>query len=113
MVYRNRQLLSSEDARPAKRQQTKPCSDCPWGRKSLPGWLGSQSVDYWLRVAHSEHNITCHTTGNTQCAGAAIYRKNVCYKPRSPLLLVLPADRENVFASPVEFREHHEKRFKK
>lgn len=42
-----------------------------------------------------------------QCAGLAIYRANVCKKPRDRSILTLPADREAVFAAPSEFRHHH------
>ena len=43
-----------------------------------------------------------------QCAGAAIYRANVCKSPRDGSLLKLPADRETVFADKSEFWEHHD-----
>ena len=44
-----------------------------------------------------------------QCAGAAVYRSNVCKRPHSLAILRLPADRTLVFASPIEFRSHHER----
>jgi hypothetical protein len=48
----------------------------------------------------------CHCTTNRQCAGIAIYRRNVAKLPRPPNL-VLQADREKVFASRQQFTEHH------
>lgn len=103
-----RKLIAGTEARPAKRQHTKPCSDCPWHRESLPGWLGGLSADAWLCEAHGEAVIECHTRLGMQCAGAAIYRANVCKTPRSITILRLPADKERVFATPFEFRDQHE-----
>lgn len=104
----SRQLISSDEARPAKCQHTKPCSDCPWARRALNGWLGGASVDDWLRTAHSDTHVECHTLTGVQCAGLAIYRRNVC-KSVMPPLLKLEADREHAFATPMEFRAHHER----
>lgn len=103
-----RQLVSSDKARPVITQHTTPCSDCPWRRDSLQGWLGSLSPRAWLSAAHGEDTADCHTTRGPQCAGLAIYRSNVCKRPRNTAALVLPKDRELVFSSPVEFLTHHE-----
>lgn len=102
------QLITSEEARPAVSQHKSPCSDCPWARKSLAGWLGSATREEWLGDAHGETRIECHTLIGAQCAGAAIYRANVCKSPRDPDLLRLPADREKVFANKQEFWAHHD-----
>lgn len=105
---KRKRLLSSEDAVDSKGvQHEKPCSDCPWARASLPGWLGSLGADEWLRIAHRDDLVDCHALKGAQCAGIAIYRRNVakaCYPPN----ITLPADRENVFAWPAEFKAHHE-----
>jgi hypothetical protein len=57
---------------------------------------------------HGEARIDCHVKLGAQCAGVAIYRTNVCKSPRDPEIITLPADRDAVFGSAVEFREHHE-----
>lgn len=101
-----RQLISSDEAVQAKCQHTTPCSDCPWSRKSLNGWLGGASIEEWLRTAHSDTQVDCHTLKGAQCAGLAIYRSNVC-KSVMPPLLKLPKDTEKVFSF-GEFRTHHE-----
>lgn len=106
---RKRQLVSSEEAVPCSAQIDKPCSDCPWARTALPGWLGSMTSEEWIQAAHDETRIDCHTLVGPQCAGAAIYRANVCKNVRDPSLLKLPKDRDSVFASPTEFKEHHSK----
>lgn len=103
-----RKMMTYEDAIDATFQHTEPCSDCPWDRSALPGWLGSLTADEWLQAAHGETLLGCHTMAGAQCAGGAIYRANLCKIPRDPSLLRLPSDRETVFDSPREFREHHE-----
>lgn len=102
-----RKLISSDEAKPSACQHTEPCSDCPWRRDALPGWLGGATVTDWLRTAHTDSMVPCHTVGNQQCAGIAIYRRNVA-KSVMPPLLRLEADREAVFAFPTEFSVHHD-----
>jgi hypothetical protein len=74
-------------------------------------------ADDWLACAHSDAPIACHQTftedddwnqpGMKQCRGAAQYRANVCKSPRNGEVVVGPVDRENIFANPMEFKEHH------
>lgn len=102
-----RQLISSDDSVPATEQHKAACSDCPWARTALPGWLGALSADDWLKEAHGEADIECHVLTGVQCAGAAIYRANIGKLPRDAALLRLPADKAKVFATPSEFLAHH------
>lgn len=92
----------------------RPCRECPFRRVSAPGWLGPGSVDDWLGLAHSDQPGACHLTvredhswvGASQCAGLATYRANVCkWVPDG--VARGPVDREAVFTSPMEFRDHH------
>ena len=95
-----------------------PCFDCPWRREAAQGWLGPFSAEEWEQIAHGEAPIACHLTldgdkgwasnGVLQCAGAAIYRANVCKQPKDPAVAVLPADRELVFSF-GEFVEYHDR----
>lgn len=103
-----RQLVSSDEARPAKKQHGRPCDDCPFARHALSGWLGSLTKEEWLQVAHGEVQGECHVATGVQCAGMAIYRSNICKLPRDKSALVLPADRESCFATPMEFSRHHD-----
>lgn len=104
-----RKLISSEEAVQSEYQHTSPCSDCPWRRDALSGWLGGDAdVDEWLHRAHTDTYVPCHVISNQQCAGIAIYRRNTCKRVEPPLL-TLPADRETVFSWATEFREHHER----
>lgn len=97
-----------------------PCNDCPWRTNATKGWLGPYDADEWVMLAHSDEPIACHQTipgnvdigdwetdGMKQCRGAASYRANVCKSPRDPQVARGPVDRENVFTSPMAFKEHH------
>lgn len=91
-----------------KKPLKKPCEDCPFARKAIPGWLAGQTPSDYVFAAHRETEIQCHTKKlsngeHVECAGTAIYRKNVCKSTNSPL----KADKKTVFASPKEFIEHH------
>lgn len=105
-----RKLISSDEGVDAKVQHETPCSDCPMRRDSLNGWLGDTGTpEEWRAALHSESRMDCHVLRGAQCAGAAIYRRNVCKSPRDKSILVLPSDHDTVFSSPQEFVEHHEK----
>lgn len=107
---RRKQLLTSDDAIQISRQHKSPCSNCPFSRGSLPGWLGGESVFWWMNVAHGDGRMECHTRllgkKAAECAGAAIFRKNVC---KSVLKgnLELPKNKETVFSHDKEFCDHH------
>lgn len=77
-------------------------------RTALPGWLGGATPQEYAAMAHADHLVECHTLLGAQCAGMAIYRRNVV-KFCAPPTLRLPADRELCFASRSEFLAHHEK----
>lgn len=96
--------LISPDTSP---QHTTPCHECPWRRKALAGWLGPCTAEEWVQHAHGETVMHCHMNDKHQCAGAAIFRANVCKEPRYPTTLTLPADTVKVFGSDVEFIAHH------
>lgn len=99
--------ITSDKAVERKRQHKTPCSDCPWRRDSLPGWLGGLQPGEWVALAHSEGSAACHTIRDKACAGLAIYRANVCKSVRDPKALRLPVDHNTVFSMPVQFLLHH------
>lgn len=77
----------------------------------------------WLALAHSDEPVACHLTvpgeddttfttdelpdGVRHCAGADIYRSNVCKRPRLLDHDMLPSDCDRVFAAPGQFTAHH------
>lgn len=101
-----RGMTNSEEAVRGTVQHKQPCHDCPMRRNAIPGWLGSSTPDEYRSLCHSDARVDCHAILGQQCAGVAIYRKNVC-KRADPPLLSLPADRQAVFATPMEFVAHH------
>lgn len=105
----SRKLITSDEAVPAKGQHRKPCSDCPFARKALHGWLGGGSVADWVASAKGDDKLECHVLRGAQCAGGATFRANICKRPRDPEALVLPPDRGAVFATTAEFEGHHER----
>lgn len=89
----------------------------------MRGWLGPFSAEEWLELAHGENPIACHQTihhaddngegdwddpGMRQCRGAAIFRANVCKRPRDPEVAHGPVDRDSVFGRSDEFLAHHD-----
>lgn len=104
-----RQCIASDEAPVSNLQHTKPYTDCPFARTALPGWLGTVTAQEWVATLHGDGRIDCHAISGPQCAGAAIYRANVCKLPRDKSQLALPADRKLVFSGPGEFLRHHEK----
>lgn len=98
-----RKLISCEEAVKGKAQHTKPCSDCPMSRNSLPGWLGGATPEEYGHLAHSDKPVACHAIKGQQCAGMAIYRKNACQMAE----FRLPADHQAVFSHRLQFLEHH------
>lgn len=115
MATKPRKMITGDEATPSSRQHRQPCSDCPLRRDAVPGWLGESPTNRgelataaeWIDMLHGETRIDCHTRIGPQCAGAAIYRGNVCKMPRDRELLVLPADDRRVFSDADEFRERH------
>jgi hypothetical protein len=109
----------------------RPCSDCPWRRNAIRGWLGPTSAEGWIEMAHGEQPIACHQTipagmddeertpeekwtethGLRQCAGAAIFRRNVAKRPHNPTDAAnsVERDTEHVFGWDDEFLAHHKR----
>jgi hypothetical protein len=105
-------MITGDQAIITKKQHKSPCSDCPFRRDSIPGWLGTMNVNEWVQLAHGEGKADCHTTKRSDsegwaCAGLAIYRSNVAKSVHDLNALRLPADRVNVFSF-GEFKKHHE-----
>jgi hypothetical protein len=110
MAKKRNRMTTYREAKLRKVQHTTPCIDCPFSRRAIPGWLAGKTPEEYCFIAHSDDVVECHTTSTgMQCAGLAIYRANVCKRALPPSIR-LPADKENVFASPMEFLSHHHER---
>jgi hypothetical protein len=107
-----RQLVTSNEAAVVVKQHTRPCSDCPFARTALSGWLGRSTPGEWVTLAHSDSSVECHALKDSdgfelECAGAAIYRANVAKSLRDPKAFKLPPNTTLVFATSQEFVMHH------
>lgn len=96
------------------------CKACPWRIKSAQGWLGASTPVEFLQQSEAETQMPCHLHVDyenddwerqalkaPQCAGRAIHFANRCKRPKDTNLLVLPANREEVFSNPQDFIDHH------
>lgn len=107
-------MKSTDEARVTPRQHKKPCDDCPFRRNAIPGWLGGYTPRQFTLMAHGDSRMFCHTLKRDkenwhECAGAAIYRANVCKSPRldasGKVPLALPADKKVLS---WDFEKYHE-----
>lgn len=97
-------MISSDEGKRTRAQHHAPCHDCPLRRGALPGWLGESTVEEYVALLHSDLLVPCHAVRpRWHCAGVAIYRANTCKRAA----FTLPADKALVFATPMEFRAHH------
>lgn len=99
----------------------KPCSDCPFRRKAMPGWLGASSPEGFIDCMERDEPLPCHQTidydnnphwlvewmhqktGN-MCAGALIFMAN---KVQQHPFQRMSKDHENVFSNTIEFVRYH------
>jgi len=92
------------------RQHTKPCKECPFRRRSFPGWLGKNDPKQFAILANNDIQIPCHMTSGkkeAQCAGRSIMWANQCKVARDDSVLSLSPDRVTVFSHIGEFTKHH------
>lgn len=105
-------------------KHTQPCSDCPWRKDSIKGWLGGFPIDWFVERIYADVPLNCHNTlGNIDgmsqeeiqrtkplCAGALIQYRNMVKLPRDPELAAAVTSVEQsdkVFAHPHLFKQHH------
>lgn len=116
--------MSSTGSEPFHPVLSEPCKQCPFRRTSLPGWLGSDSPEGFVRNVMREVPLPCHSTIDYRdrewhtkwvnrrigklCAGSIIFAANCAKKPRPQSLIpVGKPDHELVFSTPQEFIAHH------
>lgn len=104
--------------------QKKPCKECPFRRKAMPGWLGASNPEGFIGTMMMETEpLPCHSTvdyerpdwherwtrsvdpRNKLCAGALTLMANHGKRPRTGPVGV--RDAVAVFATYREFVEHH------
>lgn len=100
-----------------------PCNDCPFRRRSMPGWLGAGSPESFIHCINTDDPLPCHQTidyedpnwkekwveeqQGSMCAGALILMANMQKLPRDRGFPRLPQDKETVFATAQEFVCYH------
>ncbi len=100
-----------------------PCGQCPFRRTSMPGWLGEGNPESFIVEISMERPLPCHPTIDYEdphwfaqweaqevgsiCAGSLIMAANMGKRPRDPKFPKLPANKEIVFKSHLEFIDHH------
>jgi hypothetical protein len=80
-----------------KYNQKKMCSDCPFRKKSIKGWLGPWTAEELQNMIHGENTFICHQEINDMsetyskeeieedgehCVGFLRYRNQVCKRSR-------------------------------
>jgi hypothetical protein len=100
------------------------CNDCPFRRKSAPGWLGNSSPEGFIDCIQRDEPLPCHQTidyddphwlakwmrqrdTGRMCAGALTLMANKLQRAHTPGFPTMPRDVENVFSNSVEFVRHH------
>jgi hypothetical protein len=102
---------------------SKPCNECPFRHKAMPGWLGAATPESFIIEISYEHPLPCHPTidyddkrwlqkWSTQrigmiCAGSLIMAANMGKKFREPGFPSLSRNTRLVFATAQEFLDHH------
>jgi hypothetical protein len=102
---------------------SKVCNDCPFRRKSMPGWLGGSSPEGFVDCLQRDEPLPCHQTvdyddpkwlekwtaqeAGKMCAGALIFMANKAQRPRDREFPTMPPNKTDVFSNSVEFVRHH------
>lgn len=101
------------------KQHNTPCSECPWKRESLRGWLGASNPLEFLELSESGQRMPCHLHVDYQnnphwqeqlhevpeCAGRAVHFANRA--KRGFEVMRAQPDHEKVFTTAQEFIDHH------
>lgn len=95
---------------------TNPCRECPFRRKSAPGYLGGGTVEEWMAdLTFGDTAFVCHMAEQKGkrhlCAGSMIHYLNSCKMPRdrdfAAMLKHYAKNSVAVFDWPHEFQAHH------
>jgi hypothetical protein len=102
-----------------KPPEKKPCKECPFRKKSAPGYLGRDNANHFLALTMSDGDMPCHLkvdyekegwkaklSAAPRCAGSVIFFANICKRSRDPKRPTLPRSTE-VFEQPRAFLDHH------
>lgn len=97
-----------------------PCNECPWRKKSLAGWLGGHSAEYYADAVQKNEIPPCHNVDfgpdddrSAFCVGALAVGSNQCILPRNTdgaqAAQKKITKKDACFGSVYAFYEHHTK----
>lgn len=102
------------------RNVTKPCKDCPFMAWTEPGALGGSEPEVYMGQIFGPFMLPCHkacdfddpqwrekTVSTPQCAGAAMFRKNMGISDYLPEIIHSLDPEGPVLDDPVKFYAHH------
>ena len=84
----------------------KPCSNCPFKKDTLKGWLGEQRITEIL----NQDSFVCHKKTHLQCAGHMLIKdnENIFVRTANQLNMKLElSGKELVFETKEECIQHH------
>lgn len=96
-----------------------PCKECPFTKKSLPGYLGGFTIEATLESVFSESSFKCHLTREVkdkkECAGrmlfvsklGKVFRDEQLEKIRKAIQNSTSEETKNNILSYAEFKKHH------
>lgn len=98
------------------------CKECPLARTCIAGYLGGYTPENYVKLLQGDADVACHLSPGfherpqnyatmRSCTGVAHYRANTSKVPRGRNAAAAAEkagpNREDVFASAVEFLAHH------
>jgi len=96
-------------------KHTKPCTECPWRKKALKGWLGGHRATFYADAVAAGEAPACHQKDygpeddrTAFCAGALICMKNQAMLPvaRWPGQETVVEVMASIQRDPTVFRHH-------
>jgi hypothetical protein len=104
-----------------KLRHTKPCRECPWRKRSAPGWLGGHDPEFYTDAVADNEVPACHLRDfgpfnpkSSMCAGALAVISNSAVDPwktdGGPEAKARVGRRDDCFGHYRLFYEHHAKK---
>lgn len=100
------------------KQHDKPCAGCPFARATPSGKLGGSAPEVYIGQIVAGFWLPCHSDKNyagklsrpnqvSQCAGSAIFRKNIGLDFMMPDHILILRENNRVFKTLYHFYAHH------
>jgi hypothetical protein len=112
---------------PVRAHRKSPCKECPFRKKSFPGYLGSSSPERMILATAQGIPMPCHLSldysdpqclekferqeAGVLCHGALTTMANLCIVPRDRTLPRVIPNTHKFFSTRTDFIDHHRPRF--